>query len=182
MSSDHSCVVATRAMSTRSNGSTKSSRMRSQPPPAASTGPASKPKVGCRGSVPYCFSEARAWAWRSSSPHDPGKSRIAFRSPSSTLTISKNEPGPFGFASGGGGGGSFLGASAAMNPIPSLLFIAANRHSATGARRSWIEKLPPATSVRSLTLRVQVRNVEHDRPFRVDNLQAVHADRAMARR
>ena len=39
-----------------------------------------------------------------------------------------------------------------MNPIPSLFFIAANRHSATGARRSWIEKLPPAISVRSLTL------------------------------
>ena len=56
-----------------------------------------------------------------------------------------------GLAPGGGGGGSFLGASAAMNPIPSLFFIAANRQSATGTRRSWMEKLPPATSVRSLT-------------------------------
>ena len=74
--------------------------MRSQPPPAASTGPASKPKVGCSGSSRHCFSDARACACRSSSPHEPGKSKIAFRSPSSAPPISKNDPGPFGFASG----------------------------------------------------------------------------------
>ena len=150
--------------------------MRSQPPPAASTGPASKPKVGCSGSVPSCFSDARACAWRSSSPHDPGKSKIAFRSPSSAPAISKNDPGPFGFASGGGGGGAFFGASAARNPMPSLFFIAANRHSATGHAQV-VDREAAADQRAQLHLRVQVRDVEHDRPLGIDDLQAVDGDR-----
>ena len=165
-------------MSTRSNGSTKSSRMRSQPPPAASTGPASKPKVGCSGSVPSCFSDARAWACRSSSPHDPGKSRIAFRSPSSAPAISKNDPGPsLGLVPGGGGGGSFLGASAAMNPIPSLFFMRGETPQRDGCAQLVDGEAAAGDQRAQLDLRVEVRDVEDDRPLRVDDLKPVDRDR-----
>ena len=177
MSSDHSGVVATRLMSTRSNGSTKSSRMRSQPPPAASTGPASKPNVGCAGSVPSCFSDARAWACRSSSPHEPGKSRIAFRSPSSAPAISKNEPGPFGFAPGGGGGGVVLGRQRRDEPDP-LAVLHRGEPPQRDRHAQVVDREAAARDQRAqLDLRVQVRDVEHDRPLRVDDLQAVDGDR-----
>ena len=87
MSSGCSCVVATRVIATRSNGSRLSSMMRSQPPPSATTGPASKPKIGCSGSNADWSSDAVAWMCRSSSPQTPGKSKTGLKSPSSALTM-----------------------------------------------------------------------------------------------
>ena len=176
MSSGCSCVVAMRLMTTRSNGSTLSSRMRSQPPPSATTGPASNPKIGCCGSSVDWISDAVAVRVPQLEP--PDAREIEDGGEVAELGVGDLElrarPGR---RARRRRGRRRLGRQRRQEPDRVAVFQLGEAPERLGDAQV-VDREAAADQRPQPHLRLEVGDVEHHRPLGVDDLQALDGDRA----